>query len=50
MDINHKFDQIQATLRDMAPVLWSYFEELKKQGLTDEQALTLVQQVHQRLL
>lgn len=50
MDINHKLDQVQAFLRDVAPVLWTYFLELKQQGFTDDQALLLVEKVQERLL
>lgn len=42
MDILHAIDQIQAMLRDLSPVLWSYKENLKKQGFTDEEAFALV--------
>ncbi len=31
-----------ATLRDVSPMLWTYKEDLKKQGFTEEQAFQLV--------
>lgn len=42
MDFLQALDQVQAMLRDLSPVLWSYKENLKKQGFTDEQAFQLV--------
>lgn len=42
MNILQQLEQMQAMLRDLAPVLYSYKENLKKQGFTEDQAYTLV--------
>lgn len=42
MNILHALEQMQAVLRDISPVLWSYYEKLKEEGFTDEQAFELV--------
>ena len=42
MDITQQIDQMMAMLRDVSPLLWTYYADLKKQGFTDEQAFTLV--------
>jgi hypothetical protein len=34
-------EQMQATLRDLSPVLWSYYYNLKQQGFSNEQAFKL---------
>lgn len=41
-DIIQMFEQLSATLRDNATTLWLYYNDLKKEGFTDEQAFTLV--------
>jgi len=41
MDFLAQLDQLKALLRDISPVLWGYYFELKKQGFTDEQAFQL---------
>lgn len=41
-NIIQALEQMQAMLRDVAPVLWAYYDDLKKQGFTDEQAFALV--------
>lgn len=41
MNIFQAFEQIQEMLKDLSPVLWSYKENLKKQGFTEEQAFQL---------
>lgn len=38
MNIFQVLEQMEAMLRDLAPVLWSYKENLKKQGFTEEQS------------
>ena len=50
MNILHQLEQIQALLRDVAPVLYSYKEHLKKQGFTEQQAYNLVRDYQQILL
>lgn len=42
MHIIQAMEQLQAMLRDVSPVLWSYKENLIKQGFTEEQAFLLV--------
>lgn len=42
MNILHAIEQMMAALRDVSPMLWSYKEDLKKQGFTEEQAFQLV--------
>ena len=42
MDILHALDQMQAVLRDVSPVLWTYKQDLEKQGFTEQQAFDLV--------
>ena len=42
MNIIQVIEQAQAMLRDFSPLLWSYYEELQKQGFTAEQAFELV--------
>lgn len=49
MNILHQLEQMQAMLRDLAPVLYRYKENLKKQGFTEEQAYTLVRDYHMTL-
>lgn len=41
-NIIQALEQLQAVLRDLSPVFWSYYADLKKQGFTDEQAFALV--------
>lgn len=41
MNFIHQLEQMQAMLRDLAPVLWSYKENLKKQGFTENQAFRM---------
>ena len=49
MNILQQFEQMQAMLRDFAPVLMSYKQHLKKQGFTDDEAFALVRD-YQRIL
>ena len=49
MNIFQAFEQMQAMLRDFAPVLMSYKQHLKKQGFTDDEAFALVRD-YQRIL
>ena len=42
MDATHAFDQLEATTRDLSPLMWIYYERLKKEGFSDAQALYLV--------
>lgn len=49
MDIIHAFEQAQAFLKDMPPLLMNYKKELKKQGFTDEEAFTLVRDYQKTL-
>lgn len=49
MNIIQALEQMQAMLRDLSPVLWSYKEDLKKQGFTEEQAFTLARD-YQRIV
>lgn len=49
MNIFQAFEQMQAMLRDLSPVLWSYKQHLKKQGFTDDEAFALVRD-YQRIL
>lgn len=41
MHFIHALDQLQAMLRDLAPVVRSYYEKLLEQGFTPEEALTI---------
>lgn len=50
MNIVHAFEQLQATLRDLSPVLWSYKENLKKVGFTDEQAFELTRDLQRTMI
>lgn len=50
VNILHQLEQIQALLRDVATVLYSYKEHLKKQGFTEQQAYNLVRDYQQILL
>jgi len=50
MNLIHALDQMQAALRDLAPVLYSYYDNLKKQGFTSKQALTIVIELQRSLL
>jgi hypothetical protein len=36
MNIFQALEQMQAMLRDISPILWSYKENLLKQGFTEE--------------
>lgn len=49
MNILQQLEQIQAMLRDLSPVLWSYKKNLKKQGFTENQAFRLTLE-YQRIL
>jgi hypothetical protein len=42
MNIFQALEQMQAMLRDISPILWSYKENLLKQGFTEEEAFALV--------
>lgn len=42
MDITQQIDQMSAMLRDISPMLWTYYADLKKQGFDDKQAFALV--------
>lgn len=42
MNILQQLEQMQAMLRDFAPVLISYKRNLMKQGFTEEEAFQLV--------
>lgn len=42
MHILQAIEQLQATLRDVSPMLWSYKCDLKKEGFTDKEAFELV--------
>lgn len=42
MNINSLFEQEGARLRDMSSLLWSFKQDLKAQGFTEEQAFQLV--------
>ncbi|MRX70859.1 hypothetical protein GJU40_01590 [Bacillus lacus] len=50
MNIIQALEQMQATLRDLSPVLWSYKENLVKQGFTEEQAFALVKDYQNTIL
>lgn len=41
MNVNQQLEQIEAFLRDLAPVLLSYYSELVKQGFTTAQAFEM---------
>lgn len=41
MDIVQQMEQMSAFLRDFSVTLYAYYEDLKKQGFTDEQAFAL---------
>lgn len=49
MDILQQLDQLQAVLRDIAPVLWSYYKNLIDEGFSEEQALELTKDVQSKL-
>lgn len=42
MNIFQALEQMQAMLRDVSPVLWTYKQDLEKQGFTEDQAIDLV--------
>lgn len=43
-------EQLQAHLRDLSPVLFSYYVNLHKAGFTEEQAMELVRDFHAIIL
>lgn len=38
----HAFDQLTGVMKDFAPVLKAYYNELMRQGFTSDQAMDLV--------
>lgn len=50
MDILQAMDQMQAFLRDIAPLLKKYKEDLIKQGFTEEEAFQLVRDFQNKLI
>jgi hypothetical protein len=49
-DFLQALEQMQAMLRDLSPVLWSYKENLKKQGFTEEQAMDLAKELQKNII
>lgn len=41
MDAFHAWEQLHAHLMNLGPTVYSYYEELRRQGFNDEQALQL---------
>ena len=41
MNIFQALEQMEAMLLDFSPVLWTYKQDLKKQGFTEQQAFDL---------
>lgn len=50
MNVFQALEQMQALLRDVAPILYSYQEELIKQGFTRDEAFELVKECHRIML
>lgn len=50
MNIIQQLEQMQAFLRDLAPVLKSYEQNLIKSGFTEQQAFVLVREYQITLL
>lgn len=44
------WDQVKAALRDMAPTLWNYLQDLQNLGFTREEAFLLVRDVQNRMV
>jgi Fe2+ transport system protein FeoA len=44
------YDQLQANLKDLAPVLWSYMTRLMELGFTREESLALVRDMQGSLV
>lgn len=42
MDMTGAFDQIDATLRDLVPILYAYKQRLEKQGFSPTESIQLV--------
>ncbi|MRX54825.1 hypothetical protein GJU41_12655 [Bacillus idriensis] len=50
MNFFQQMEQLQATLRDIAPVMWSYYNNLLKQGFSKDQAFTLTVEMQKALM
>lgn len=50
IDLIGAFDQLDATLRDFAPVIYNYKKNLEEQGFTSEEAMQLVIAFQQSVL
>lgn len=49
MNIFQQLEQLQATFRDLSPVLWSYHSRLMEQGFTREEAFQLTRDAQEKL-
>lgn len=50
MNFFQQTEQLQAALRDIAPVMWTYYNNLIKQGFNPEQAFTLTVEMQKSLM
>ncbi|MCM3598687.1 hypothetical protein M4D55_23290 [Metabacillus idriensis] len=50
MNFFQQMEQLQATLRDVAPIMWTYYNNLLKQGFNPEQAFTLTVEMQKALM
>lgn len=50
MDFQGQLDQAEAALRDLAPVLVTYFNSLVEAGMDEENAIYLVAELQNALL
>ncbi|MGH2319377.1 hypothetical protein ACRC6Q_16680 [Planococcus sp. SE5232] len=41
MDVVQQWEQLLSHLMNLGPTVYSYYEELKRQGFTEEQAMQL---------
>lgn len=50
MDIIQQMEQMSAFLRDFSGALYTFYEDLKKQGFTDEQAFMLTRDYQKTMI
>lgn len=50
MSLFQALEQMEALMRDLAPILYSYKKQLKKAGFTDAETMMLVIDLQQTLL
>lgn len=50
MDFIQQLEQMQAMLRDITPIVWTYYKNLLDQGFTEKQAFELTRDCQRDIL